>query len=543
MLELAGEGIFVLDDSLRFLRHNTSFLRLTGLSGEQLAGADLSLVLGGVEGGAFMASLAESLRAHGSWMGEVRRTGAADRQIVEQLVIFREEIPGDGPARIYGRLRDVTELRKKEEELSFKSSHDGLTGLPGRALFLDTLAKHIACSDGSSYKTAVFVLDLNDFKRVNERSSYATGSKLLSMVSERLVDVMRSRDCVGRTGGDEFAVVAPLLGRLEEASEIARRVVDAMSLPFEVGGREFSLQATVGCSVYPEHGAEAETLLDRADLALRHARTPGRCSWHMYDPGIFQGARHQTELEEQLRDAIDSGGIRVHYQPLVRLDSGELEGAEALARWAHPVRGELKPAQFIPMAEETGLIVSLGARVFREACAQQKRWKDDAKPDWRIAVNCSSLQLEHPEFLESFVAIVEELGVDPKRIGIEITESCIMEDVQKSAELLGALKRMGFHLSVDDFGTGYSSFQYIRDLPVDVLKIDQSFVRRIDESNNDRIIVGAIVSMAHSLGISVVAEGVEREGQHAILKELGCDLAQGYFYGAAQEAEAFARYG
>ncbi len=426
--------------------------------------------------------------------------------------------------------RDVSAARALADQLAHAAEHDSLTGLPNRSLLNDRLEQAIAMAGRLHSKVAVLFLDLDGFKHINDSLGHSTGDKLLQCVAARLRDCVRAPDTVSRQGGDEFVILLQGVRKAEDAIIAANRILEAVAIPHFVEHRELHVTTSIGVSLYPGDGQNAETLIKNADTAMYQAKENGRQGYKFFRPEMNARAVERQSIEEGLRSALERKEFTLHYQPKIDLKTGAINGTEALIRWNHPERGLVPPLQFIPIAEDCGLIIPIGARVLREACGQAKAWADAGLPPMTMAVNVSAVQFRSEGFLESIFAIMSEVGLDPKFLEVEITESVLVKHAEVATTILRALRDKGVRVSVDDFGTGYSSLSYLRKFPLDALKIDQSFVRQITPKPSDAGIVSAIISMGQSLNLRVIAEGVETAEDLAFLKAHNCDEAQGYLF-------------
>jgi diguanylate cyclase (GGDEF)-like protein/PAS domain S-box-containing protein len=436
--------------------------------------------------------------------------------------------------------RDVTERKRFEERLRHQALHDPLTDLPNRALLLDRLARALAREGRREGSVAVLFLDLDRFKVANDSYGHEFGDELLVEVAHRLRDCLRPGDTAARFGGDEFVVLVEGMGGAADAGRVAERVARELEAPFRLRGQEVFLSASVGIALNASGEDQPADLLRQADVAMYRAKQGGRARYAAYDPEMSEQILERLALEADLRHALERGQLKVHYQPTVDLSTGRIAGFEALARWHHPERGSVPPADFIPIAEETGLILPMGRWVLEEACRRCRRWQEEyaCDPPLGVNVNLSARQFQHPGLSGEAAEVLRETGLEPGSLALEITESVVMEDAESNIEALRRLKALGVRLAIDDFGTGYSSLSYLKRFPVDVLKVDKSFVDGLGQDPEDDAIVRAVITLAHSLGAVVVAEGVETEGQLVRLRELGCELAQGYLFSGPMPAEA-----
>ncbi|HEY5093866.1 MAG TPA: EAL domain-containing protein [Candidatus Eremiobacteraceae bacterium] len=446
----------------------------------------------------------------------------------------------DGVAlKLFGTLLDITERKHAEERLAHLAHHDALTDLPNRVMLDDRLAQSIAHAGRNGRVTAVLFLDLDRFKDINDTLGHSTGDRLLKRVSERLSQCLRTGDTVARSGGDEFIIVLADVAHVDDVTVVAKRIVDSFTTPFSVDGRELYASASMGISVFPFDGRDVDSLIRFADAAMYKAKDAGRNHFQFFTADMNAKALARLTLEGDLRRAIDRGQLVLHYQPVLSLASGSIVGAEALLRWNHPEHGLVMPADFIPLAEETGLIVPIGEWVLNCACAQARAWDANGHDPLRMMVNISARQFQERNLGEVIDRALAASGLPANRLELEITESVVMRDTEETIRSLKSLKAKGLRLSVDDFGTGYSSLGYLKLFPVDTLKIDRSFVRDISVDAFDEAIAAAIVGLARSLRLHVIAEGVETQTQLAFLRRVGCDEMQGYLFSKAVPASEF----
>jgi diguanylate cyclase (GGDEF)-like protein/PAS domain S-box-containing protein len=442
----------------------------------------------------------------------------------------------------YGTGRDITARKLAEERIHFQAHHDALTGLPNRLLMLDRLQHAIAQADRDGRALWVVFVDLDRFKRINDSLGHKSGDLLLQGVAQRMKSHLRQSDTVARLGGDEFLLVLSDWPAGSLSLSLVQQMLEAVRAPFNAGGNVITISCSAGIAVYPGDARTAELLVERADVAMYRAKEAGRNNARFYRAEMNTRAMHRLRLESDLRRALEAGGFVLHYQPQMDLATGRIVGVEALVRWqqAHP--GLTQPLDFIGVAEETGLIVPLGDWVLKTACAQALAWQRSACPRLRMAVNLSPRQFAHKGLVATIAAALQHSGLHPAVLEIEITEAMMMADVEQAVLTLNELRRLGVHVSVDAFGAGCSSLSQLKRLPIDALKIDRSFVRDIATDASDAAIVAAIISLAHSLGLAVVAEGVEHPDQLIYLADRGCDTIQGYFVGPPMRAEALERF-
>ncbi len=437
--------------------------------------------------------------------------------------------------------RDVSAARAMALQMVHSAEHDFLTGLPNRMLVNDRVNQAIAFASRHAKKVAVLFLDLDGFKHINDSLGHAIGDKLLQSITRRLVDCVRGSDTVSRQGGDEFVVLLSEVEQSGDAAITARRMLQAVAEAHFIDQHDLHVTTSIGVSVYPDDGLDAETLIKNADTAMYQAKENGRQSYQFFKPAMNVRAVERQSIEEGLRRALERHEFALHYQPKVNLKSGEITGAEALLRWTHPTRGFVPPIQFIPIAEDCGLILPIGNWVLREACKQARAWLDAGLPLATMAVNISAMEFRDDRFLQGVFAILQETGLDPSALELELTESVLMKRAESAQSILKALRAKGVQIAVDDFGTGYSSLSYLRKFPIDALKIDQSFVRQITTAPDDTTIVTAIIAMGRSLKLRVVAEGVETPEELAFLHAQQCDEAQGYYFSRPVLPQQFAR--
>lgn len=532
MIENGTDVILILDGAGMCTYSSPSVERVLGHKSESIVGGSVFQAVHPDDVGLLRTTFVELLarpgelqrldvrikHADGSWrFVEACATNLLDAEAVRGLVI---------------NARDVTERRKVEQQLDYMAYHDVLTDMPNRLMFNNRLYRAIEHARRDARHVGVLFLDLDRFKVINDTLGHAIGDLLLRAVAQRILRLIRPQDTVARWGGDEFTMILPDLGRAMEAIRIADKVINGLADPFIVQGHELYITGTIGIAMFPDAGEDVVTLVRNADVAMYRAREQGANYYQVYTSVMTEGASERLAIENELRKALDRKEFMLHFQPLVDAHTSQIVAVEALLRWKHPDRGLIPPIEFISIAEETGQIVPIGEWVLRSACHQAKEWQDAGHKSLRVSVNMSAKQLRHRGLTDSIRAILAETGLAPESLELELTESILIDGKKQSIKALNDLKAMGVHLAIDDFGTGYSSFTYLKSYPVDCLKIDQSFVRNLGSDSGDSAIAQSIIAMAKTLRLSTVAEGVETAEQFEILRDLGCDIMQGYFFSA-----------
>jgi diguanylate cyclase (GGDEF)-like protein/PAS domain S-box-containing protein len=453
----------------------------------------------------------------------------ADGTLIDLAIYSRQLIHGDQPAVLLA-LMDMTERKRGEARLAFMAQHDALTGLPNRNLLRQQMDDMLMHGRRSAEKVAVLMLGLDNFKAVNETLGHGTGDKLLRAVAKRLRSRVREEDALARLNSDEFAIVQSGVARPEDAVLLAKRLLEAISESFLLDGHSVVIGASIGIAMSPGDGEESEKLLKSADMALSRAKTEFRGTFSFFEAEMDARAQTRRKIEIELRDAIQKDVLRPYYQPLVDLATGRITGFEALVRWPHPERGMISPAEFIPVAEETGLINPVGGLMLRRACQDAAQWPDDV----RVAVNLSPLQFRTGNLLSIVTDALKQSGLPARRLELEITETLLLEKSSQVLATLHALRALGVRISMDDFGTGYSSLSYLRSFPFDKIKIDRSFVRDLGANPDAQAIVRSIISLGKGLGVIITAEGVETEAELSCLRAEGCHEGQGYLFSRAR---------
>jgi diguanylate cyclase len=470
-----------------------------------------------------------------SWM-------AGTIAVVTFLVLSTTRVLSAFDARMASRTsRLAARLQKANADLKHMVLHDALTKLPNRLLLEDRIGQAVEACRRAGSRCAVLFVDLDRFKAVNDSLGHLYGDELLRSVADRLRAAMRAEDTVSRLGGDEFVVLVPQVSHAEDAVVVAQKVLDVVGAAVLIHGRELCVTPSVGAAIFPEHGASAQALINNADAAMYHVKKSGRNGFRVFSPEMSTFFPDRLAIENDLRKALDRRELELHYQPKFDVHSGAISGMEALVRWRHPERGVIPPAEFIPLAEETGLIDRVGQWVLREACRQNRAWQLDGLPPLRVAVNISGSQLRNDDLADQVALALRETHLEPRFLEVEITESMIMQNASSALLILERLNKMGVHLAIDDFGTGYSSLNYLKRFPINTLKIDRSFIRDLCTDRDDALIVQAIIALAHSLELDVVAEGVEEQAQLESLRSLGGDQFQGYLRSRPLRAADFER--
>ena len=533
---LAGVFRSTLDG--RILECNESFARIFGYASpeEALHKPALDFYLRPGDRKTFLTRLSERHTVNNHEMCARRRDGTPV-WVLENATLV--EGPDGARSLIEGTVIDITDRKRAEEQVKHLAFHDALTGIPNRLLLNDRLTIALAQAHRSRQKLAILYLDLDRFKVINDSLGHTVGDQLLRRVAERLRACVREGDTVARLGGDEFVILVTRISSDADADTIAQKILAAVRLPFGVEQRDFFLSTSVGVSLYPTDGIDAETLIQNADTAMYRAKEQGRDNYQLYAPAMNSRAAERLSLENRLRQALQNDELVLHYQPIVDLRNGRVRGAEALLRWRHPERGLLAPAEFISLAEVSGLISPIGRWVLRTACAQAREWQTLVNPRFTMSVNLSPRQFLQTDLVSQVAGALSSSGLDAGSLDLEITESNAMENAEVTVNTLWELRRLGVGISMDDFGTGYSSLNYLKRFPIDRVKLDRSFVRDVVTNPEDGAIVRAVISMAHTLRLVVAAEGVENEGQLAFLRQHRCDEMQGFLFSPPVEPAEF----
>jgi diguanylate cyclase (GGDEF)-like protein/PAS domain S-box-containing protein len=545
-LDSIGDALLSTDSSGRVTYLNRIAESMTGWSRDEAAGRPLEEVLQIVD---------STTREPAADLRERTIPGDQTANIVSNFILIRRDGSEfaiehtaspihDRRGQVTGAaivLRDTSAARAMSLRLSHLASHDPLTDLPNRLLLGDRLARALALAHRHQGRLAVLFLDIDRFKYINDSLGHILGDELLRAVAREVTVCVRSSDTVSRHGGDEFVVVLSELEHAEDAAMGAQKIIAALARPHKLAGHELHISVSIGISVYPDDGEDAETLLQSADTALYHAKDQGRDCFKFFKPDLNVRAVERQSIEAGLHGALDKQQFELFYQPKMNLRTGTVAGAEALIRWRHPDRGLVEPAQFVPIAEDCGLIKPIGRWVLHEACRQAQAWQDAGLPPIPVSVNISAVEFRSSGFLTNIIDVLKETRLDPRYLEIELTESVLMAHIEATSSVLHALKTLGVQLAIDDFGTGWSSLSYLNHFPIDALKVDKSFVQEITSSSSPAPIVSAVISMGKSLKHRVIAEGVETGDQLAFLRAADCGEGQGYYFSPPLVAQQFAR--
>ncbi|OHB28756.1 MAG: hypothetical protein A2X84_06500 [Desulfuromonadaceae bacterium GWC2_58_13] len=548
-VEQSPTSVIITDRNGRIEYVNPKFTSLTGYSSAEVLGKTPRILKTGHTDPDEYHKMWETLLDGREWRGEFLNKKKSGDFYWESATISPVRDPDGNISHFVAVKEDITQrkaneesLQEKELHLHYLAHHDSLTGLPNRALFQDRLRHAIDKAERAQQKVALLLLDLDRFKNINDSLGHDVGDELLLQVARRIKICVRETDTVARFGGDEFVIILENIGQIEKVAFLAQKLQQELNKATQVGEHELYVSTSIGISLYPNDGRDVESLLSSADVAMYRAKAQGRNTHTFYTADMNARTHDFLLLESGLRRAIEQNQLVLHYQPQIDLASRRVIGAEALIRWQHPERGMISPADFIPLAEETGLIVPIGRWVLQTACAQARHWQDQGCQPIPIAVNISGRQFKQPAFVDMLVDIVENSGLDPQWIELEITESVIMENVDETIMILTDLKIRGFQLAIDDFGTGYSSLSYLKRFPISKLKIDRSFVRDIATDENDAAIVASVIALTKNMDLQVIAEGVETEDQVRFLIQRGCLQGQGFLFSRPLPAEEFEKF-
>jgi diguanylate cyclase (GGDEF)-like protein/PAS domain S-box-containing protein len=539
VFENTAEGVMITDKDGRLLLVNPAFTEITGYSEEEIVGQTPNFLQSGRHELSFYQKMWAEVTNNGHWQGEIwnrRKNG----QIYPEWLTISVVRDATGVVQNYvGVFSDISHIKRSEAELERLAHYDPLTDLPNRTLLNMQLSLALERAARNKKKLAVMELDLDGFKTVNDSLGHPAGDLLLQIVGQRLTRVLRSEDVIARMGGDEFAIIIETPPAASHLSHIADKIIQTVSEPLDLHGHSALVTASVGIAQFPDDGSDVTSLLKAADTAMYAGKQGGRNTWRFHDAGMAEAARQRLRLEQGLRRALEEGHLDVWFQPQIDFADGRVIGAEALLRWKDPQRGMIPPTEFIPVAEETGLILPLGEWVLLQACMQAHAWLQDGIFDGRISVNVAGPQIERGDFVGTVKQALDNTGIDPGRLELEITESFLLRNADQALSVVAQLSDLGLSVAIDDFGTGYSSLSYLKYLKAHKLKIDQGFVRDLPGDKDDAAIARAVIALGLSLGFKVVAEGVETEAQEAFLKAEGCHQGQGHLYARPMPAFDF----
>ncbi len=509
---------------------NSKFCEVSHYGKGELLGQNQSFLDSGCHSKSYLKEMWRMIQTGKVWKGELRnrRKGGTFYWVDTTITPF---LNGNNKPYQYLIIQiDITKGKAAEERARYLAHHDSLTGIPNRTKFNDFLTHAVVEAEKNQQTMAILVLDLDRFKMTNDSLGHRIGDQLLEEVAGRLRTCLRGRDFVARMGGDEFAILLPDISKDNDVVLLIQRIFDSLKQPFQIASQKIVVKGSFGICNYPKDGEDAETLLRNAEIAMNDAKQKGKGRFNFYVPELHKILHQTLKIESALSHAIELEELKLHYQPLINLRTGEIIGLEALLRWERPNEGLISPVHFIPVAEETGLILPIGEWVLRTACEQNRAWHEMGHGSLTISVNVSSLQFEQDDFIERLDRVTNATGLSAQYLKLEMTESLFLKNTEKIIERLNHLKALGYKLSIDDFGTGYSSLSYLKRFPIDSLKIDRSFVNNIANDADDAVIAKTIISLAHNLRLIVVAEGIESEEQLVFLQEHQCDVGQGYLF-------------
>jgi len=526
----ASEGIVITNADGVITDVNPGFCAITGYTREEAVGKKPEMLKSDRHDSGFYNSIWSSLAELGKWQGELWNRRKNGEIYPEWLNVTSIRDKKGTTTNYIGIFTDITRYINKNIHVRNHAYYDTLTSLPNRTLLNDRLSFMVSHARRNKQLMAILLLDLNRFKFINDTLGYTVGDTVLQTISERLKSCLRDVDAIFRLGDDEFAIILEEIAQLQDAARVAKRILTVSSLPIHVANHELYVTSSIGISIFPTDGNSPEILLKNAEAAMHRSKELGINNYQHYKPAMNARSFEQLTLEHNLRKALKNNEFLVYYQPLIDLLPGTIIGAEALVRWRHPELGMILPAQFIPLAEETGLILPIGEWVLHTACTQVRQWQSEFNEDYYVSVNLSARQFQQQDLVSTINRVLKETNFNPELLVLEITESVGMKNPEQTLRVLQELKEMGIHIAIDDFGTGYSSLSYLKRFPIDTIKIDRSFVRDVPNDSNDTAIVLAIIAMARSLKLSVIAEGVETKEQANYLLSNGCHKMQGYLY-------------
>lgn len=536
------EGVVILNSDMEVVAANPAFCRISGYSSNEVLGQKATIPHPAINNAATSAALWDAIRHTGKWQGEIWGRRKDGEIFPEQLTMCALKNKNGIQTHYAAIFNDISQSKRDEQTIIRLAYHDALTGLPNRMLFYDRLETAIGHAHHYNEKAAILLIDFDRFKVINDTLGHAAGDELLRRAANRLLQQIREGDTLARMGADEFAIILPDIGQPESVLPVTSRILSACRQVWDISEASYHLTASIGLAIYPDDGNTAEILMKSADIALYRAKESGKNSCQMASAATNEKALERLQLESDLRRALEQDQFIIYFQPQVDTVTGYMSGAEVLLRWQHPVRGMISPAQFIPLAEETGLIIPIGEWVLKTACAQMAEWSQRNLPITKLSVNLSARQFSEQNLLSTITETITASGINPNMLELEITESIAMYDIEYTVATLKSLKSLGLSISLDDFGTGYSSLVYLKQLPIDTLKIDQSFVQGLSNSSDDATIIDAIIGLAGSLRLRVIAEGVETAFQADFLRQRICHTMQGYHFSPPVPAREFEHF-
>ena len=542
VFESIMEGVAVTDADVKIISVNPAFTHITGFKPEEVLGKNPNIMKSGRHDEEFYRRMWESIIEHGSWSGEVwnrRRNGSIKP---EWLNITRVCNDAGATTNYVASFIDTSAIRASQEQLHHLAHHDNLTGLPNRLLLKDRLDQSFKRARREKCQVAVLFLDLDEFKKINDTLGHKVGDEVLKQAARRIQALLRKGDTVARLGGDEFVILLDRLDRAEDASLVARKVLSTLRQPFTIANRELYIGVSIGISIFPQDGEDSDKLVRNADIAMYRAKQLGKNLFQFYTEALSQTANYKMELEADLRNALEAGQLQLFYQPQVSLADRRIVGAEALLRWQHPEQGLIPAAEFIQLAEETGLIMPIGEWVLQEACSQLLTWDEQGAQRLRISLNISGVQLHRSALFELVQSVLQKSGVQPDRLEFDIGESTFLAVTEKNLDVLHRLQSLGVGLAIDDFGAGYTSFGYLQRLHADRLKLSRSLLEGVPSNRDKSVIVDAITSLGEKFGIPILAAGIETEEQLHFAHKIGCKTGQGFLFAEALPPDRFQRF-
>lgn len=542
VFESIMEGVAVTDADVKIISVNPAFTHITGFKPEEVLGKNPNIMKSGRHDEEFYRRMWESIIEHGSWSGEVwnrRRNGSIKP---EWLNITRVCNDAGATTNYVASFIDTSAIRASQEQLHHLAHHDNLTGLPNRLLLKDRLDQSFKRARREKCQVAVLFLDLDEFKKINDTLGHKVGDEVLKQAARRIQALLRKEDTVARLGGDEFVILLDRLDRAEDASLVARKVLSTLRQPFTIANRELYIGVSIGISIFPQDGEDSDKLVRNADIAMYRAKQLGKNLFQFYTEALSETANYKMELEADLRNALEAGQLQLFYQPQVSLADRRIVGAEALLRWQHPEQGLIPAAEFIQLAEETGLIMPIGEWVLQEACSQLLTWDEQGAQRLRISLNISGVQLHRSALFELVQSVLQKSGVQPDRLEFDIGESTFLAVTEKNLDVLHRLQSLGVGLAIDDFGAGYTSFGYLQRLHADRLKLSRSLLEGVPSNRDKSVIVDAITSLGEKFGIPILAAGIETEEQLHFAHKIGCKTGQGFLFAEALPPDRFQRF-